>query len=82
MFSTESLFPAFEITIPSFVEILNAAIESKLPDSVHQMWTGRSPFDIEQVAVTDSSKLKSSPLKLKGAICGRTAGTEQIAKFF
>lgn len=68
MFKTESLFPALEITNPSFVEILYSNMDSILLESVHQMLIGRSPLVIVQVALTPSSKFTSSSPKENGII--------------
>lgn len=72
MFKTESLFPAFDITMPSFVLMLYSASDSRLSDKVHQIKIGKSPLLTEHVAVTESSKLNSSSLKENGAIWGKT----------
>jgi hypothetical protein len=52
---------------------------------VHQIFMGKSPLVIEQIADTESSRFSSSSPKLKGMICGTTKGIlnveVKIAKF-
>lgn len=60
-----------DITTPSFVVRLKLKLASS-PMNVHHKRTGRSPFVIEHVTETDSSRFSSSSPNVNGAIIGRT----------
>ena len=68
MLRTETLFPFFEMKIPSFDEMLYSDCDSKLSLKVHQIKSGKSPLVIVHIAETVSSKFTSSSPKVNGTI--------------